>query len=37
MMPPMLMKVSIYEEGAKKMNFWIPLVRHQGNDYRNEK
>jgi len=26
MMPPMLMKIAIYEEGVRKMNFWIPLV-----------
>lgn len=25
MMPPMLMKIAIYERGAKKMNFWLPL------------
>lgn len=26
MMPPMLMRLSIYEAGKKKINLWLPLI-----------
>lgn len=26
MMPPMMMKLAIYEKGQKRFNFWIPLI-----------
>lgn len=26
MMPPMLMKIAIYEKGRKKLNLWLPLI-----------
>lgn len=26
MMPPMLLRFSIYEAGKKKINFWLPLI-----------